>query len=83
VGDDDYTRKYPDDDYGEEMGPDSRVWKTYIDEAEIADKEYISDNNATLDGILVFVCTQILFQAMALAANQCHDTLRHLSSQPL
>lgn len=53
--DDDYTRKYPPGEYGDEMGPDARVWKTYIDESDIADKEYISDNNATLDGILVFV----------------------------
>jgi len=55
VGDDDYTRRYPVDDRGEEMGANARVWKTYIDESEIAEKEYISDNNATLDGILIFV----------------------------
>ena len=41
-----------------EMGPDARVWKTYLDEAEITDKDYISDNNSTLDGILVFVSGQ-------------------------
>lgn len=61
LGDDDYTRKYPNDDYGAEMGPDARIWKTYIDERDVADKEYISDNNATLDGILVFVsCYRLL-----------------------
>jgi len=53
--DDDYTRRYPNDEYGTEMGPDARVWKTYLDEAEIADKDYINKTNATLDGILVFV----------------------------
>ena len=55
VGDDDYTRKYPNDEYGAEMYPDARIWRTFIDERDIADKEYIDDNNATLDGILVFV----------------------------
>ena len=55
VGDDDYTRKYPNDEYGAEMYPDARIWRTYLDERDIADKEYIEDNNATLDGILVFV----------------------------
>jgi len=55
VGDDDYTRKYPNDEYGAEMHPDARIWRTFIDERDIADKEYIEDNNATLDGILVFV----------------------------
>jgi len=38
-----------------EIGPDARVWKTYLDETEIADKDYLNDNNGTLDGILVFV----------------------------
>jgi len=55
VGDDDYTRKYPNDEYGAEMYPDARIWRAYNDERDIADKEYIDDNNATLDGILVFV----------------------------
>jgi len=55
VGDDDYTRKYPSDEYGAEMYPNARIWRTFIDERDIADKEYIEDNNATLDGILVFV----------------------------
>ena len=55
VGDDDYMRKYPNDEYGAEMHPDARIWRTFIDERDIADKEYIEDNNATLDGILVFV----------------------------
>jgi len=55
VGDDDYMRKYPHDEYGDEMGDNARVWKAFIDERDIADKEYIEDNNATLDGILVFV----------------------------
>jgi len=55
VGDDDYTRRYSPDEYGEEMSPNARIWRTLIDERDIADKEYIEDNNATLDGILVFV----------------------------
>jgi len=55
VGDDDYMRKYPNDEYGAEMDADARIWKTFIDERDIADKEYIEDNNTTLDGILVFV----------------------------
>jgi len=55
VGNEDYTRLYEADDRGEELGPNARVWKVYIDETDIADKEYIGDNNATLDGILIFV----------------------------
>jgi len=47
--------RYPADGYGTEMGPEARVWRTYLEESEIADKDYISDNNGTLDGILVFV----------------------------
>jgi len=54
-------RKYPNDEYGAEMYPDARIWRTYLDERDIADKEYIEDNNATLDGILVFVSLTTLF----------------------
>ena len=43
------------------MGLNARVWKTYIDETDIADKEYIGDNNATLDGILIFVSLKSCF----------------------
>lgn len=57
LGEEDYTRKYPEDEYGTEMGPDARVWRTYISERDIADKEYIDDTNGTLEGILVFVST--------------------------
>lgn len=55
LGEEDYIRKYPEDEYGAEMGPDARVWRTYISERDIADKEYIEDNNGTLEDILVFV----------------------------
>ena len=37
------------------MGSQARVFKVYNDETGISDREYISDNNATLDGILIFV----------------------------
>jgi len=42
VGDEDYMRKYPPDEYGDEMNQEARIWKTHIDERDIADKEYIS-----------------------------------------
>jgi len=38
-----------------EMGPEARIWRTYLDEAKVADKEYNEENNSTLDGILIFV----------------------------
>ena len=60
VGNEDYTKLYPADDREEEMGPNARVWKVYLDETEIADKEYLSDNNTTLDGILIFVSLKSL-----------------------
>lgn len=61
-----------------EMGPDARVWKTYFDEAEIADKDYITDNTATLDGILIFVRLRILSRKYCKQTNN-----RLLSFQPL
>ena len=57
--DDDYTTRYPPDEYGMEMDSGARVGRTYLDEAEIADKDYIIDNNGTLDGILVFVSAML------------------------
>jgi len=38
-----------------EMGPEARLWRTYLDEAKIIDKDNSEDNNSTLDGILIFV----------------------------
>lgn len=33
------------DDYGQEMGPDARVWKTYVREADKFDNEQVDGWN--------------------------------------
>ena len=38
LGEEDYTRKYSEDEYGAEMGPDARAWRTYISERDIAER---------------------------------------------
>ena len=51
----DYEALYERDKYGEEMGPNARVFRVYLDEAEIYDKEMLEGWKAALDVLLVFV----------------------------
>ena len=51
----DYEQKYEDDEYCEEMSPNARFWRVYLDEAQIYDAEMIEGWRDTLDVLLVFV----------------------------
>ncbi|KAA1466001.1 hypothetical protein DENSPDRAFT_855845 [Dentipellis sp. KUC8613] len=46
--------KYPADEMGEELGPNARVWRVYLDEAEAFDKDMIDSWKDTIDVLLVF-----------------------------
>jgi hypothetical protein len=50
----DYMDKYPQDDTGQEMGPSSRFWRTYNDEAAAFDSNMVDEYRDTLDVLLVF-----------------------------
>jgi hypothetical protein len=52
----DYEKKYPEDAFGEEAGPNARVWWTYLDVAEEFDFERIEGWKDTIDVLLIFVC---------------------------
>lgn len=52
---DDYELKYAEDEYGQEAGPNARVWKTYLDESEIYDLEKVESWKDTIDILLIFV----------------------------
>jgi len=51
---DDYEQKYPDDPFGLEAGPNARVWKVYLDEADKFDTEKIEGWSDTIDLLLIF-----------------------------
>ncbi|KAF5333028.1 hypothetical protein D9758_017222 [Tetrapyrgos nigripes] len=57
----DYTRKYPQDEFGKEASENARVWKVYLDEAETFDDEMLNGFRDTLDALLVFAA---LFSAV-------------------
>jgi hypothetical protein len=52
---DDYGKKYPPDLIYEEMGPNARAWRMYLDECTIFDGDMSEANRDTLDVLLVFV----------------------------
>ena len=51
----DYTQEYPEDEYGQEMGKDARVWRVYNDETDRSDAEMVNGWKGTLDTLLIFV----------------------------
>jgi hypothetical protein len=51
----DYEHKYPADDYGLEMNASARVWRVYLDEADMFDTEMVQRFMDTIDILLVFV----------------------------
>lgn len=51
----DYTKKYPKDAVGDEMSPNGRFWRTYLDEAYIFDGERLDGYQDTVDILLIFV----------------------------
>ncbi|TFK97991.1 hypothetical protein BDV98DRAFT_513153, partial [Pterulicium gracile] len=50
----DYEEKYPEDAWGKEFDDDARVWKVYMDEAELFDVELTEGWKDTVDVLLVF-----------------------------
>ncbi|CAE6405181.1 unnamed protein product [Rhizoctonia solani] len=52
------------DEYGAELGPDARVWKTYVKEADKFDMEQVNGWNSSLDVTLIFAA---LFTAICTA----------------
>ncbi|SJL00656.1 uncharacterized protein ARMOST_03969 [Armillaria ostoyae] len=49
-----YEEKYPEDAYCEEMGPNARVFRTYIDECSIHDTSMVEEARDGVDVLLVF-----------------------------
>ncbi|PBK78431.1 hypothetical protein ARMSODRAFT_947339 [Armillaria solidipes] len=49
-----YEEKYPEDAYCEEMGPNARVFRTYIDERAIHDTSMVEEARDGVDVLLVF-----------------------------
>jgi hypothetical protein len=52
---DDYDKRYPPDEFGQEMGPGARVWRVYLDEAELFDRDMVEGWKDGIDVLLVFV----------------------------
>ncbi|KAH8823258.1 hypothetical protein DL96DRAFT_1469187, partial [Flagelloscypha sp. PMI_526] len=49
-----YEEKYPEDPPGKEADNDARVWKVYLDEAEVYDEDMIRGFKDTVDSSLIF-----------------------------
>ena len=56
-----YEELYPPDEYGQEMGPNARVWRVYLDEADLFDKDLLDGYRDSLDVLLVFVSFKSVF----------------------
>jgi hypothetical protein len=52
---DDYEQKYPEDAFGEEMGPNARFYRVYLDESTKYNAEMVESWRDDLDLLLVFV----------------------------
>ncbi|KAH8824325.1 hypothetical protein DL96DRAFT_1613736 [Flagelloscypha sp. PMI_526] len=57
----DYDAQYPPDKPGEEAGDNARVWRIYMDEADVYDDDMIRGFRDTIDSLLVFAA---LFSAV-------------------
>lgn len=51
----DFEDKYPEDPINEEMGPNARVWRAFLDECEVFDADMVTEAREGLDLHLVFV----------------------------
>ncbi|KAK0503508.1 hypothetical protein EDD18DRAFT_1017612, partial [Armillaria luteobubalina] len=49
-----YEEKYPEDAYGEELGPNARVFRTYVDERAKHDTNMVEEAKDGVDVLLVF-----------------------------
>ncbi|KAF5392976.1 hypothetical protein D9757_001099 [Collybiopsis confluens] len=52
--DDDYEQKFPEDPTFREMGPNARVWRTYLAESATFDENMIGEARDGLDALLIF-----------------------------
>ncbi|KAJ3818578.1 hypothetical protein F5878DRAFT_697896 [Lentinula raphanica] len=57
----DYREKYEDDAEKEWLAENARVWKVYLDEAELKDNELLAGFKDTIDALLIFAA---LFSAV-------------------
>lgn len=57
----DYTARYSKDRIGEELSPQGRFWRTYLDEAANLDGSMLDEYHKTIDQLLVFAA---LFSAV-------------------
>lgn len=55
----DYEQKYPEDAYGEELGPNARLYRVYLDESGKYNMEMVDSWRDDLDLLLVFVSTRL------------------------
>ena len=51
----DFEDKYPEDPIYEEMGPNARLWRAFLDECEVFDVDMVTESRDGLDLLLVFV----------------------------
>ncbi|KAF8873661.1 hypothetical protein CPB85DRAFT_1507230, partial [Mucidula mucida] len=49
-----YEEKYPEDPTYEELGPNARVWRAYLDESTIFDADMVNESIDCVDVLLVF-----------------------------
>lgn len=61
AGYEDYEQIFPEDAYGEEVGPNARVFKVYNEEASVYDNDMIERSSDSSDVLLVFVRFHRLF----------------------
>ena len=45
----------PSDRFGDELAPDAPIWKMYLEEAQVQDRELVEGHKQNLDSLLLFV----------------------------
>lgn len=55
----DYKQKYAEDEAYDEMGPNARIWKAFLDEHGRRDNAQVEDWRDALDVLLVFVSLRL------------------------
>ncbi|KAJ7586327.1 ankyrin repeat-containing domain protein [Mycena floridula] len=84
----DYEEKYAPDPMGDQVKPNARVWKVYLDESESYDEDMLRSFRDTIDALLVFaalfsgVVTTLLVQtSQAFQPDYAHITTLLLMEQ--
>ncbi len=62
----DYEQKLPEDKQYEELGPAARVWRTYLEECGLFDREMVEGWKDGLDVLLVFVSASTVHSTSSL-----------------